>query len=240
MVAPEYRYPDNESVEPYLRGKTAGEAAQLLKAMVEAAARGAAAPSAIPQPPPPPATDDEYVTGAHLRNAQQQALAQVNPFLQTVADQQATFGYNVVKKENPDIFKKYEPEVITVLNRVPRHLWTLDVIENAVKFVKGNHVDEIAAEKVRALEATMHPTMRSTGRAGMGSDSPNPETVAARLEKTPASWRARAEAVGITPEDLHEYCHMNDITPDEFFKQFEPGLITDAVADVSFKRALLG
>jgi len=239
MVAPEYRYPDHESVPQYLRGITASDAAQLLQAMVDSAARGAAAPAAIPAPLPA-ATDDDYVTGAHLRQAQQQALAQVNPFLQTVADQQATFGYNVVKKDHADIFKKYEPEVVAVLNRVPRHLWTLDVIENAVKFVKGNHVDEIAAEKVRALESTMHPTMRSTGRAGMGGDSQNQDTVAVRLEKTPASWRARAEAVGITDQDLHEYCRMNDITPDEFFKQFEPGLLTDAVADVSFKRALLG
>src|ERR1043166_571704 len=98
MVAPEYRYPDNETVPQYLRGKTASDAAQLLQAMVDSAARGGAAPSAIPTPPPP-AQEDEYVTGAHLRHAQQEALAQVNPYLQTVADQQATFGYNLVKTE---------------------------------------------------------------------------------------------------------------------------------------------
>src|SRR2546429_4201075 len=89
MVAPEYRYPDHESVPQYLRGKTASDAAQLLQAMVDSAARGAAAPAAIPAPLPA-ATDDDYVTGAHLRQAQQQALAQGKPVPPTVAEQPGT------------------------------------------------------------------------------------------------------------------------------------------------------
>jgi hypothetical protein len=234
MVAPEYRYPNNETVPEYLRGKTAADAAALLQSVVESAARGAAAQPA-PQPLSQPA-DDDYITAGHLRQAQQQALQQVNPWLQTVADQQATFGYNLAKRDHADIFKKYEPEIIQVLNRVPRAQWTLDVIQNAVTFVKGNHVNELLAEKTRELEATMHSTMRSTGRAGSTADSEPTETVSALLAKTPERWRARAQAEGITPAQVYEFCQANDLTPDEFFKQFGSGIVTDAVQDVSFRR----
>ena len=236
MVAPEYTYPNNETVPEYLRGKTAKDAAALLQGLVEQMGKGA---NQIPAAPPPPLAqqaDDDYVTAAHLRQAQSAALAQVSPWLKNVAEQQATVSYSIAKREHPDIFKKYEPEVIQVLNRVPRENWTLDVIENAVKFVKGSHVDEITAEKVRALESTMNSTMRSTGRAGSGSDSPLTETVASSLDKAPEAWRVHAKAVGITENEVWEFCRNTDTTPEEFFKQFGKGLVTDAIADVNYIR----
>lgn len=192
---------------------------------------------------PPPAqplsqqADDDYVTAAHLRQAQTQALAQVSPWLQTVAEQQATVSYSIAKREHPDIFRKYEPEVIKVLQAVPRQNWTLDVIERAVIMVKGSHVDEITAEKVRALESTMNSTMRSTGRAGSGSDSPLTETVASSLGKTPPQWLAHAKAVGIDENSVWEFCKATDSTVEDFFKQFANGIVTDSVADVNWKHS---
>jgi hypothetical protein len=241
MVAPEYRYPDKEEVPQYLRGKTAGEAAQMLQGLVESVGRGAAqiatGQQAQPAPQQVPQDDTEYVTAGHLRLAQREALNQMSPWLKTVASQQATMAYNLAKREHADIFKKYEPEIIGVLQRVPQENWTLDVIENAVKFTKGNHVDEIAAEKVRALESTLASTMRSTGRAGMGSASEAKETVEASLGKLPETWRAHANAVGITAQQVHEFCFANDMTPDEFFKQFDKGIVTDAVGEMNYTEA---
>ena len=236
MVAPEYRYPNTEAVPEYLRGRTAGEAAQLLDALVKN--QGQATQQA-PQPIAP-AADDDYVTGAQVRQVQQQALAQVSPWLQTVADQQASMMYTVAKDKHADIFRKYEPEIIQTLQSVPRANWTLDVIDRAIKLVKGSHVDEILAERTRILESTMHSTMRSTGRAGLSPDSPMSETVTERLEKTPDAWKTHARAAGITDEQVREFCYANEITPDEFFKQFEKGLVTDSVEDVSFKRGMTG
>jgi len=236
MVAPEYRYPDNDTVPQYLRGKTASDAATMLQSIVEAAGRGAAAAPPPPQQLPTPG-DDDYVTAAHLRQAQQNAVNQLSPYLATVADQQATFGYNLAKDKNQVVFQKYEPEIIQVLNRVPRAQWTLDVIQNAVTFVKGNHVDELVADKVRGLEATMNSTMRSTGRAGLGSDSPTRETVESSLDKAPDAWKIHAKAVGITEQEVWEFCRNTDTTPDEFFKQFGKGLVTDAIADVNYVRS---
>ncbi len=236
MVAPEYRYPDNETVPEYLRGRTASDAAKMLSAVVEAAGRGAAAAPPPAQQLPTPG-DDDYVTAAHLRQAQQNAVNQLSPYLATVADQQATFGYNLAKDKHAAVFQKYEPEIIQVLNRVPRAQWTLDVIQNAVTFVKGNHVDELVADKVRGLEATMNSTMRTTGRAGLGSDSPNRETVESSLDKAPEAWKVHAKAVGITENEVWEFCRNTDTTPDEFFKQFGKGLVTDAIADVNYVRS---
>src|ERR1051325_8082653 len=235
MVAPEYRYPDTDAVPQWARGKTAGDMLQLVQGLVESVGRGAA-PAPPPPPPAAPPADDDYVTGSSLRQAQQQAVAQVSPWLEQVAEQQATMSYNIAKREHQDIFKRYEPEIIQVLQAVPRRNWTLDVIGRAVTMVKGNHVDEIAAEKVRALESTMHSTMRSTGRAGPNADSMTHETAEATLEKLPEKWRVHAQQAGITARELHEFCWANDITPDEFFKQFEKGLVTDAIADVNFVR----
>ncbi len=215
----------------------AADAAQILQGLVEQVGRGQQAPA--PQPIQP-AADDDYVTGGQLRQVQQQAMASVSPWLQTVADQQATMSYNIVKREQPDIFKKYEPEIIQTLQSVPRANWTLDVISRAINLVKGNHVDEIVAEKARQLETNMFSTMRSTGRAGSGTDFQTTETMAASLDKTPEAWRAHAKAVGITDRELQEFCIVNDTTPEEFFKQFEKGLITDAVADVNLVRSRLG
>ncbi len=120
---------------------------------------------------------------------------------------------------------------------MPRENWTLDVIENAVTFVKGKHVDELTADKVRMLEATMTTTMRSTGRAGLPSDSQNTETVASSLGKAPEAWRIHAKAVDIDENAVWEFCRNTDTTPDEFFAQFGKGLVTDAIADVNYVRS---
>ena len=229
MVAPEYRYPDNENVPPYLRGKTASDAAQMVQGFVDQASRNMS--QLPPQQAAPLPADDDYITAAQQRQLQQQAIDRVNPFVQSLAEQQASMGYSMVKQQHSDIFKKYEPEIIQVLNNVPRAQWTLDVIQRAVTMVKGSHVDEIVAENRRQLESTMFSTMRSTGRAGSGTDFQAQDTLAVSLDKTPEDWRARAKAAKITDKELIEFCNKNDIAPEDFFKQFEHGLVTDAIVD---------
>lgn len=232
MVAPEYRYPDSEAMPAWARGKTAGEMLELMKGVIEGVGRNAAAPA--PEQPAAPLADEDYVTARDLKSAQQAAISQLSPYLQSVADQQATMSYNMAKQADADVFKKYEPEIIGVLQSVPRANWTLDVIKRAVTLVKGSHVDELVAEKARQLEATLDSAMRSTGRAGLNSASSPTESVASGLAKAPDGWRARAKSVGITEDQIREFCWANETTPEEFFKQFGPGLVTDAVAEMNF------
>lgn len=233
MVAPEYRYPSNDATPEWARGKTAGEMLQLMQGVIEGIGRNAA--PAAPPPAPAPLGDEDYVTNRDLKAAQTAAISQLSPYLKSVADQQATVSYSIAKRDHAETFKKHEPEIIAVLQRVPRENWTLDVIENAVTFVKGKHVDEIAAEKVRQFESRVESTMRSTGRAGLVPGSQPKETAESAMEKVPEDWRKQAKAVGLDPLALQELCWANEITIDDFFNQFKDGIVTDAVADVSYK-----
>lgn len=152
--------------------------------------------------------------------------------LSQIAEQNAQTAYGIAKREHAEIFKKYEPEVLGVLRAVPKTNWTLDIIERAVRMVRGEHVEEIAEEKARRLAAAMEPTIRSTGSGG---SAPIPETKnTLASEKIPERWRERAKLARIGERELQEFCMQQDITPEQFFAQFDH-YVTDAVGEVSQK-----
>ena len=226
----EYRYPNDPNLPDWARGKSATEILSLTQQLVEERVRGTPAPApAAPQAPQ--AGDDEYVTGKDLRALRQSAAAEFTPLLSRQAEQNAMMAYSIAKRDHGDMFKKYEPEIVSVLGRVPREQWTLDVIENAVKFVQGNHWRELVADEARKLAAQMEPTIRSTGSGGSVPVSRSPDH-SLESEKLPAKWREHAKQVGITERELQELCIVQGMEPEEFFKQFEAGLVTDAIHDV--------
>ena len=227
----EYRYPNDAHLPDWARGKTATEILALTQQLVEERVRGTPQPPAPAQPQSPQAGDDDYVTGKDLRALRANATAEFQPMLSRALEQNAMTAYSIAKRDHGDLFKKYEPEIVSVLGRVPREQWTLDVIENAVKFVRGNHVDELAEEKARRLVAQMEPTIRSTGSGGSTSVSRPPDQ-SLESDKLPAAWREHAKQAGIGERELQELCWANDMTPDQFFAQFEKGLVTDAIHDV--------
>ena len=82
----------------------------------------------------------------------------------------------------------------------------------------------------------MTPTMRSGG-AGSGSvPTPQPE-FSLKSEKLPEAWRQRAESLGLTEQALTEFCASNGMSREQFFQQFEKGLVSDAVTEISIRRA---
>ena len=226
----EYRYPNDPTLPEWARGKSATEILGLTQQLVEERVRG--------MPPPPPqatapvaqAGDEDYVTGKDLRALRQSATAEIQPMIQQSLAANAQMAYSIAKRDHKEMFGKYEPEIIQVLGRVPREQWTLDVIENAVKFVRGNHVDEIAEEKARRLVSQMEPTIRSTGSGGSTPVTRSPDS-SLDSEKIPAGWRERARQAGITEREVQELCWANEMTPEQFFKQFD--VVTDAVTEVS-------
>lgn len=236
----EFRYPDAPNVPEWARGKSASEILAITQQLVETQAYGRSQPAPPQQQPPqpsyqPPAgnpNDDDYVTGRDLRALRASATQEFQPLIQQLAQQHAATAYNIAKRDHADIFRRYEPEIVQVLGRVPREQWTLDVIENAVKFVKGNHVDELAEEKARRLAAQMEPTIRSSGSGGSASVSPRTPELSLESEKLPEAWREHAKRAGIGDRELQELCYAHGMTPDEFFAQFGKGLVTDAIHDV--------
>lgn len=232
-ASPEYRYPNDQSLPEWARGKTAMEVLQLTQGLVESVGRGTPAPTPPPAPAPAQLGDEDYVTGKDMRAMRQSATAEFSPLLAQMAEQNALLTYSTVKRDHADIFKKYEPEIAGVLGRIPKTSWTLDTIENAVKFVKGNHVAELVDEQIR-LRAASEPTIRSSGSGGLAPVSRKEQTL--ESEAIPDRWKDHAKQVGITEREVQEFCWANDMSPEDFFKQFKTGLVTDAVVETNFKR----
>lgn len=210
---PEFRYPDDATVPVELRGKTSREAAELF------AAYTASGMAAAPTPPPtPPASNGGYATTGQL---------------QQVAQQQAGVTLSLARQQHPEIFAKWGHEVNEILTRVPPESWTLDVIDKAVRMVKGTHLEEIVQERVRA--ATVHPLvgMRSNGNGTSGATGYAPQRPEPPIEGVPGEWLKHAEQAGITDREVAEFERANDLEPGEFLKQFGGRYITDAIADVN-------
>jgi len=217
---PEYRLPDDPSLSEALRGKSASELAAYIE-MLEAAVNGNGhSAAAAPAPTPPPAAPAAPPSNGGYASATE---------LQQLAVQQAGVTFTLAQQQHGDAFKRWGPEIAEVLQRVPQSQWTLDAITSAVHLVQGRHLDQIVAEKVRAVETTPS-MMRPTGRNGSSYAPPKPAGVA---ERAFANWQQRATAAGITEREVREFCRDQDMTPDEFFAQFGDGLFTDAVADIS-------
>lgn len=211
--APEFRYADDATVPIELRGKTAREVSELFAALT---ASGMVAPAPAPSPPPP--TNGGYASATDL---------------QQLAAQQASVTFNLARQEHADSFKRWAPEIAEVLQRIPQPQWTLDAITSAVQLVKGRHVDELVAEKVRAATTHSLVGMRSNGNGAHATPNYAPQRPEPPLEGVPGEWLKHAEQAGITDREVAEFERANDLEPGEFLKQFGGRYITDAIADVN-------
>lgn len=209
---PDYRLPDDPAVAPALRGKSVADLAAYIETLERAVSGNGG--SAAAAPAPPSNGNNTYATTSQL---------------QQLAEQQARLNLDAVRQRHEGVLRRWGSEVAEVLSRVPAEQRSLDVIENAVMFVKGRHVEEIVAERSSGgMPAGAGSMLRSTGRAPMSYGPSRPEPGVQAAEQ----WRAKAAAVGITDHQVKEFCDANDMTPPEFWSQFGSGLVTDAVADV--------
>jgi hypothetical protein len=184
-----------------------------------------------------PQGQEEYVTSKGLQAAIAQAMKQVAPAIAQPTEAAASALYATIRRDPKfsEYFNKYEPEIQGVLSRIPRGNWTLDTIETAVKFVRGNHIDELASERAQQLISKMEPTMRPSGVAGT---APKPkDEISLESDKLPDSWRNHAKQVGLSEKEIQEFCWGQGISVADFYKQFSDGkFVTDANADVSIGR----
>lgn len=219
--APEFRYADDDSVPIELRGRTAAEAAEIFTMYTSGA--GPVVPPSPPAPTPPP-TNGGYASASDL---------------QQLAAQQAAMTFNLARQEHGDAFKRWGPEIAEVLQRIPQPQWTLDAIRSAVELVKGRHVEELVAERVRTATIQSGGGMRSNGMmrsGGNGGPSHAPQTPDNLTERVPEEWLKHAEQAGISDQEVAEFERANDMLPGDFLRQFNGKYITDAVADVNFAR----
>lgn len=80
--------------------------------------------------------------------------------LSSTIDTQVEIARDKVKQSDPDFFEKYEVEIDQMVAQVqPQFRGNINVWQNAVKMVKGAHIDEIIAEKSKkegAVNKTAH------------------------------------------------------------------------------------
>ena len=172
------------------------------------------APAASSAPAAPNFADDEYLTGAQFRAAMATATQPDPAVAQMVADANLA----IVRNQNASEFAKYGGEINALIARMPANQRTIDNLQLAVKMIRSDHVDEIAAERAQQLAATMTSTMRPTGGAPSAPVSPD---ASLESEKIPAEWKERARAAKITNNVVADFCRANGMTPLQFYKQFD-------------------
>lgn len=187
------------------------------------------------QPPVPagqPAADDDLVSWGQVKQYLEQMGQPIAQQSRWAIEQAASANLAVVQQKHAKDFERWGPEIHTLLANIPKDRWGLDNLEQVVKVVRADHVDELAAERARDLAPTLVPTMRSNGASpgAGGPSSPNGSWL--DRETIPEAWRVKARDVGLTDAEIHEFCRTTGRTPEQLFQGLAEGkFIAAAVAD---------
>ena len=176
--------------------------------------------------------DDDFLTGRQakdLLSRLQQQASQPHPDSVNLA---ASVALGLTQQKYSKEFAKYGPEIQATLTQVPKAQWTLDTLERVVKFVRSDHISDLAHEEAERILAEMAPTMRSTGGAGSGLSPQTNTDFTLQSEKIDAGWRERAAKANLTEQQLDDFCVKNDMTREQFFKKFEGKILSDAVVNL--------
>jgi len=188
----------------------------------------AAPPPAAPATPSFDVADDEYITGAQYRQ-----LMAARPVDDSATRLAADANVSIVRSQYAQDFAKYGAEVNALIDRIPVNQRTIDNLALAVRMVRSDHVDEIAAERAQQLAATMTPTLRPTG--GGAAAAPVSRDASLESEKIPQEWKDRARAAKLTEENVADFARANGMTTAQFYKQFETPM-NMIVQDISARR----
>ena len=210
-TAPEWRAPAGSKFAGMTSEQVLGIASTLLETREAEAA---------PEPVAPAATefdiaDDEYVSGAQIKRI-------LTKFGQPSGDalsMAASSNEYIVRQKYASDFAKYGSEINTLLARVPANLRTVDNLERVVKMVRSDHIEDIARERAEQMASEIGATLRSTGAGAPPTPVSREHTL--ESDKIPPAWKARALKNGITERVVDEFCRANDMTPVDFYKQFD-------------------
>ena len=166
-----------------------------------------------------PGDDDAFVDGRTLRATMAQAGQSLAPWLQQTVELAASTAYGLAEREYDKEFKRYGPEIQGELAKLPKAGWTLDNIRTIVKYVRGNHLDELADERARQLVAGGESSFRAQGGSGLPPSSSGPVGLSLESEALPAEYRAILAKTGMTMDTVKEFCRGYGMTLDQWFAQ---------------------
>lgn len=193
------------------------------------------APQAPTSAASPNFDDETYITGGQFKSALAQATQSVSPQVERSMSNTASMAYRYVQDQHRDDFKRWQPEIDAAIAMIPVTDRTLDTLEKVVKFVRGNHADELIEERAQAraeqlLQERMAPgALRSNGgsaNGALGFAAPLP-TDEFDLAHAPAAWQEKARALGLNGQAIRDFCLKTDTTPKQFFEDLN--LQTDKV-----------
>lgn len=162
--------------------------------------------------------DDEYISGAQLK----QVLSKLGSGSGDALSLAASGNEHVVRGKYASDFTKYGTEINALIARVPANLRTVDNLEQCVRMVRSNHLEEIASERAQQIASELGATFRSTG----AGTPPPPVSREHSLESEhiPAEWKARALSEKITEDVVRDFCRANQMTERAFYEQFKTPL----------------
>lgn len=132
----------------------------------------------------------------------------------------ATMAQDVVKfmatQKFAADFAKWGPEIEAKVNQVEPQYRSASLYENAVKLVRGDHVQEIVAEEMRKQAALSSPGERSSGTPG-GTYTGGGKVI--DFDAIPSHLREQFKAQGITEATILEFCQESKTAPADWMKQ---------------------
>lgn len=214
----------------WARGKTAEEVLALtvqLDSTVQQLARQPQQPQVPPtQPQRVEFGDDEFVQGRQVKQLIEQFQHRgPDPYAQRAFQAASETAMSLLqqKPENKWIFDGHGPEVRALVSQMPVETKTLDNLQIAVDLIGSRHYRDLVASEAQRFAAE-NPTMRSTGGAGSGSRIPNPQSEQGVLENPaiPEDQRSRLKSLGLTEQQIRDFCQVNGHTIQEFVQLYAP------------------
>jgi len=213
-----------------MQGKTQAEVNAIGQQLLDAASRAVQQQPVYQQPPTqqqppvyqPPAADD-YVTGAHLQTMGGQYLQQAQNYATPAIEMAAGTNLEMVKNQYPKEFARYGPEILGLIQRVPKTDWSIDNLKRVVKLALVDHIDDLANERAAQI-SSQDPALRSSGANG----STAPSTQAADQGLTDAQ-KERLRRQGITEQVVAEFAAKKGLTPQKWYEQAGKHLIGEGV-----------
>lgn len=157
-------------------------------------------PQAQPAGPQPPSADEwvENPAEAYRKQSEYERATTFQPALQGLWQSNAAMARDLVARDEADAFKRWGPEIDTMLSQVSPEARTVQNIRTIVKMVKADHMDDLMNERVdRELQKRIESgaLSRPGGTAGTSVNAPN--SLDFSVDDLPPERREMLEATGV-------------------------------------------
>jgi len=156
--------------------------------------------------PQPPTQEDWLNDPASAAQKQQDYFnaTQFQPQLQQLYTNNAATARQLVATEHAEAFKRWGPEIDSLIMRTDPQMRTPDNLRMIVQMVKGQHADEYITEKAKA-EAERILAQRGDAGAistpgGVGTSAPGQNVLNYNVDELPGEYRRLLESEGLIRE----------------------------------------